>query len=476
MSGSNGTTSVPAVSWTATGFVVPAQSAIVTGLNADTNAAFGGNLNIASTTPQGQLIASQAAIIGDSNNQQVNLFNNVDPYLASGRYQDAIGRIYFLTRFPAQPTTLNVLCTGAVGVIIPYNALIKDTSGNIYYNTAQAIIGSNGSIVANFAAQNTGPIPVPTLNSTSAVQIYTSVNNWNTVAVQSGAVGQNVESRSAFETRRSLSVAANAVGILDSIQGAVLAIPGVEQAYVTENFTSSNVAVGNVTLLANSLYVCVAGGNSNTIGQTIFTKKPPGCNMTGNNNVTVFDTNGQYSPPYPSYNIVYEVPVGAAFNFNVVLKNSTQIPATALAQVQAALESGFSGQDGGAVPTIGSTVYASRFYPDIVALGSWVNIIDIQLGCSLVPTAQFNANISGSNLTVFGGVSGTIQIGQFLYGNNVASGSTILSGSGSSWQVAGTQTVANTAMTTSTANNNLIATQINWLPSFNMADAMLTLI
>jgi hypothetical protein len=120
------------VSFTDNGFVAPAESAIVTGLDADWNAAFGGNLNTAESTPQGQLITSQAAIIGDSNDQQVALFNGVDPAYASGRMQDAIARIYFLERNPAQSTVLQIACGGEQGVVIPVGALIQDTAGNLY--------------------------------------------------------------------------------------------------------------------------------------------------------------------------------------------------------------------------------------------------------------------------------------------------------------------------------------------------------
>ena len=89
----SGNTSVPAISFTDNGYVAPAESAVVTGLNADWTSAFGGNLNTAATEPVGQFTTSQGAVIGDSNNQQVALFNGVDPAYASGRMQDAIGRI-----------------------------------------------------------------------------------------------------------------------------------------------------------------------------------------------------------------------------------------------------------------------------------------------------------------------------------------------------------------------------------------------
>ena len=88
----SGTTSVPQISLTATGFVAPPESAILAGYQADQNAAFGGNVNPALTTGLGQQAVSDTAIIGDSYDQQCLLFNSVDPAYATGRrHQRASG-------------------------------------------------------------------------------------------------------------------------------------------------------------------------------------------------------------------------------------------------------------------------------------------------------------------------------------------------------------------------------------------------
>ena len=160
-------TSVPAISFTANGFVVPLESAVFAGVQADTNAAFGGNLNPAPNTPQGQLETSITAIIGNSNDQQVALYNGVDPAYASGTLQDAIGRIYFLERLPSQPTVLQILCSGLPNVIIPANALISDAQGNLYFNAAQGAIGLGGTVTLEFNAVVNGPTPIPAADDVS---------------------------------------------------------------------------------------------------------------------------------------------------------------------------------------------------------------------------------------------------------------------------------------------------------------------
>lgn len=469
----SGTTSVPTISFTTNGFVVPEQVDIVTGLQADWNAAFNGDLDFSiPSAPQSQLVVSQAAMLGDMDDQLVELFNSVDPAFAFGRMQDAIGRIYFLERNPAQSTILEVLCTGLGGVIIQIGALISDTSGNIYFCTGQITLDPiSGNGTATFAAVITGPTAVPAMN---AISIYQAIPGWDTVAVASGAVGTDVESRASFEARREATVAANGAGFLPTIRGAVLKVPGVLDAYVTENDTASPVTVGGVTLAANSLYVCVAGGASADVAQAIWSKKNPGCAYTGNTTVVVQDTNSGYSPPYPSYNVIFEIPTAAPIVFNVTIVNSAQVPSTAQQQIANAVQSGFTGADGGLRAQIGATLYASRYYADVASLGTWAQIVSIKIGNDAASDAQFTGAISGTTLTT-SATTGTIAIGQFVFGANIAPGTIITAGSGTSWTINLTQTITSEAMTGVAADADDVALQINWLPTLQNANINLIL-
>jgi hypothetical protein len=64
-----------------------------------------------------------------------------------------------------------------------------------------------------------------------------------------------------------------------------------------------------------------------------------------------------------------------------------------------------------------------------------------------VPNSSFTGTISGTALTV-SSVTGVIAIGQYLAGAGVTTGTTIVSGSGSSWVVSASQTVGPVAMST----------------------------
>lgn len=472
------TKNVPAVTFGPTGFIVPPSSQILAGVIEDYQAAFGGNLNLDASntatlsTPQGQLASSTAAIILNTDQAFQYFTTQVDPAYATGRMQDAIARIYFLDRLPSQPTVLTVQCGGLEDVAIPVNALIKDPAGNIYTCTAAGTIPSGGAIALTFANLVPGPIAVP-----GTVSIYQIIPGWDTVTVLSGTLGKNVESPSEFEARRKASVAQNANGTIPAIRGSVLSVSGVTDAYVIDNATNAPMTIGGVTLAANSLYVAAVGGANSNVAAAIWKKKGPGCSYNGNTTVTVYDSNSGYIPPYPSYSVTFERPASLAILFVVNIVNNANVPSNAAALIQSAIVSAFSGGDGGLRATIGSTIYATRFVAPIAALGSWAEIISIQIGSSNSASAVFIGSISGMALTVASVTSGTIAIGQTISDatGNIAPGTVITAGSGTSWTVSIAQTVASETITAAIAGSNSVSAQINQEPTIVAANIAVTL-
>lgn len=476
-------TSVPTVSFTANGYVVPAESLIVTGLQADWQAAFGGNLNVDATNgilpPAGQLITSEAATIGDSNNQLVALFNSVDPAYSTGRMLDAIARVVpggTFARNPPKATVLQINCGGLAGVPLPVGALINDPGNNVYSCTQAGTIGNAGTVALEFACTSTGPVAIP-----ETVSIYQAIPGWDTVSVLSGTVGQNVESDAAFRVRRAASVGRNSNNTNQAILAALLdqaTTPGVLSAYVYSNDTASPVTVQGVTIPANSLYVAAVGGTSAQVAQTIFSLKGPGIPYySGNTSVTVYDTSPGYNPPYPSYTVIYEVPAGLTIWFAVSIKNSTAVPSNAAALVQGAILAALAGTDGGTPATIGGTVYASRFYAGISSLGAWALIVSLYVGSANSPTAAITgSSISGTTLTVGTVSSGTVAIGQAVVGTGVADGTYITAGSGTSWTVSISQTVASTSMSLVAPADNDVSVNINQMPGATALDIVVTLV
>jgi hypothetical protein len=507
-------TSVPSVSLSPNGYVAPAESAILSGVQADINAAFGGNLNfntdltVAGTVapPQVLLSVSETTIIGNTNNLLLSIFNGVDPAYAAGRMQDAIGRIYFLSRIASAATVVQCTCTGQAGVTIPVDALAVDTLGNIYSCQQSGTIPVGGSVVLPFANNVQGAIACPAGTLTT---IYKAVNGWDTINnLSDGAEGRSVESRQQFETRRQQSVAGNSINTTQAVAAAVLNVPNVLGVYAQDNFSrspiainpgavvvgsisgtsltvssvlsgaveigqtvsgegvtygttivggvsspytvsvaqtvsSTNLSLGGVSIKGNTLYVSVSGGASQSVAKAIFSKKPPGCGLQGNTTEVVYDDSQPYVAPGIPYSITYESPDNVEIYFNVSIVSSTSVPSNAAQLIQNSIINAFIGNDGGLRMQMGTNIIASRFYPGIYTLGPWATITALTLGSSAAPDFDITASISGLNMTV-SATGGTIAKGQVLVGAGVVAGTRIVSQSSGSAGSTGVYVVSNT--------------------------------
>lgn len=377
-------TNVPAIQFTPAGIIVPQESAVLAGVQADINAAFGNKLNQQLATPQGQLATTQTAIIANNNAAFAEFINQVDPDTADGFMQDAIGRIYFINRSPGAPTVVQCQCVGLVGTVIPVGAQAQDTSGNTYICQQGGTISSGGTITLPFANVVLGPVPCP---ANTLTIIYRAINGWDTINnTDPGIAGAFVESRDSFETRRQQSVALNAHGSLPSIYANVFEVSGVIDVYAAENVTNGTVDIGstNFPLVAHSLLVSVIGGTDADVANAIWAKKDLGCNYNGNTTVVVTDPSG-YSIPLPTYNVTFERPDPLPILFAVQIAASATLPSNIVALVQAAIVGAFIGADGGTRVRIGSLLLASRFYGAVQAIGPEVSTLSILLG-SVTPT------------------------------------------------------------------------------------------
>lgn len=431
------TTNVPPIVWSSTGLIIPSDSQILTGVQADWQAALGSNLNIALNTPQGQLMQAQTAAISNAYAQVAFIVNGMDPDLNDGFMQDVIGRIYYQNRIAGTPTTVACVVSGATGAPIPPNTPIAvDANKNLYVTTTTGVsIPSTGNVTLVFQCVTNGPISVG-IGEISLNQAVTGIDSISNLSA--GVPGSLVESRGSFEWRRENSVASNSQGSADAILGQVLGVADVVDAYVYNNDTNSDITIGSThtTIIKNSVYVAVIGGASADVAQAIWVKKDLGCSMNGNTSVTVYDNN--YPTP-PSYTIKFNDNTSSPVTIPLVIniKNSSQLPSTIVADVQAAAAAAFVGQlpsnvQPGTLPVPQRVRIASLFtpislVPYIAACEGpsvFVQVISTFLGSAFSGTGTL-VN-SSTTLTVASVVSGSLTPGSVVSGVSIPNNTTII--------------------------------------------------
>jgi hypothetical protein len=394
-------TSVPPIQWLTTGVVLPTDAAILAGEQADIDTAFGGGVNPSLSTPQGQIASSNAAIIADKNSAIAYVANQVDPQYAEGRFQDAIGRIYFMTRNPASSTVVIATIGGLPGTYIPAGVLALDTSQNVYQLLGAVTIGLSGTIPAEFANVATGPIPC---SAESLTQLYQTVPGWDTVTnAGAGIIGSDVESSQAFELRRKNSVALNSHGTTDAIFANVYAVSGVLDCYVIDNQSGGTVDYGETSypLAPHSVYVAVVGGTASAITQAIWLAKDGGCSYSAWPNwpagstvpgvgsvetVIVYDTRPQYAPNYPAYGVSYIVPAATPIYFAVTVTNAPALPSDYATLIQNAIIAQFNGENGNTPAGIASLILALSYTGAIFAAIPGLSLVSIFVGLTASPT------------------------------------------------------------------------------------------
>jgi hypothetical protein len=398
---------VPQIRFTPQGPIIPTDGDILAGVQIDINYAFGGGVNPALNTPQGQLASSTAAIISDKDGEIALVCNQVDPQYATGRFQDGIGRIYFMTRKPATSTAVACVLTGLVGTVVPASTLAQDTSGNTYALLGAVTIGAGGTVMSSWQNAATGPIPCP---AGSLTRVYQAVPGWDAISNPAdGSLGRDVETPQEFELRRQNSVAGNSRGSTQAIQAEVFKVANVLDCYVIDNTQGVTVNKGstNYPMLPHSLYVAVVGGIDADIVAAIWRKKDTGCDYNGNTSLVVFDT-GNYSPPYPSYVVKFNRPTATPVLFAVQIVNSPTLPVDIVTRIQNAIIAQFNGATGLVPARIGAAITGSSYYGAVIGVAPGITALSVLVGVSSPTLPQVIMGIDQAPVINSGNIAVTL--------------------------------------------------------------------
>ena len=329
------------------------------------------DLNTDPETPQGQIIDSQTAAIHQKDVELAFLAQQFNPQTASGRWQDALAKIYFIDRKPAINSTCVCMLTGINGTTVTAGALIRSTYDQTLWSLNEDVtIGSDGTTTATFTCQSEGAIQAGVATLT---QIVTTVPGWDAVTNSTAAeVGQLVESQAAFEARRYQSVALNGRSTTAAVYARVAEVNNVIAAYVTDNKTNVNKTIDGYTLSPHSIYVAVIGGDDDDIAEAIYNSVSAGCDYNGNTTVNVTDLNTDAIEA-----VTFMRPTQLPLYVKVTIQDDGNLPDGYKAIVRQAVYNNFYGLDtsttisGEAILRVimNTDLYASRFLPSILNAG-----------------------------------------------------------------------------------------------------------
>jgi hypothetical protein len=400
------TTNVPLPTFTPTGVSVPAPQAVLAGVQQDWVQAFaltGKTLNTELTTPQGQLQQSQSYMVSAFFAALAQMVANVDPMTSQGTYQDALGRIYFLTRQAATAATVAATVVGTPSQLLPAGSLAQSSDDTIWATTTDVTFGPLSTAAVTLQATVTGSAPAAGVND---LTIYQQVPGWESISNSVASTpGTDTESRQSFEQRRSESVEIGGVGQPANVRAAIGNVTGVTDAYVYNNGgdTAINAGTTHYPIPAHSIAIIVSGGADADVAAAINSKLDCGCGLPTSAGLgTLITVNVQdtvnYVAPYPTYLINFVRPQVLQVYFTVNVANLSTLPATYVQQVQQAVAAtfadGFLSEDGTIAVSrarIGGQIVAAEYAAPLLALG---NITPVALFVSTTAAPSSGASLT----------------------------------------------------------------------------------
>ncbi len=280
----------------ATGLQTATRAELIAYFTAQYQAIYGADINLASDTPDGQMMNIFIQSILDLEDLLVQVYNQFDPDNATGVVLDQRVAINGIQRQAGTftVTAITLVNTQSVNLYgLDQDAqdiyTISDNAGNKWELQETTLGLAAGTHVLNFQALVPGAqltVPNTITVPVTIVLGVTSVNNPTTYTT----LGINEESDAVLKVRRQQSVSLSSQGYLAGLLAALENTVGVTSAFVYEN-TGSDPDVDGVP--GHSIWVIVAGSaDPADIAEAIYTKRNAGCGMFGDTSYTIIQVDG----------------------------------------------------------------------------------------------------------------------------------------------------------------------------------------
>lgn len=281
---------------TDTGTIVADTSALLAEVQTSFKALFGVDLVLDPSTPQGVLMTALTLMRTKIVNNNAALANQINPNIAGGVFLDAIMALLGVQRTAATRTVVpGVTLTGVAGTLISAGSQAENENGDLFETISNVVIGVDGTATTNFQAVEYGPIVCPqnTLN-----QISTNILGWETVNNPNpGTVGSNTQSDQAARAYRNNTLAFQGVALPVAIISALYHTEGVQSLSFLENNAATTQVIEGISLVANSIWVCINGGSDTDVAAALLENKSNGCAWNGSTTVNLVEpASGQTYP------------------------------------------------------------------------------------------------------------------------------------------------------------------------------------
>ena len=283
---------------TQAGLAVKSQTNIVAYLVSAFQAIYGADINVQSNSPDGQLINIFAQADADMLELLLSLYNSLSVETAYGTALDQRVALNGLTRIAGTYTLANVVVTITQALTIPGldqstvpSFTVSDNAGNQYQLVTSYVASGSGTPTLIFQAVDIGQIQTSANTITNIITPTSGITAVNNPSISSDSIGVNEETDSQLKIRHARGFALASTGPSDALEAALKQVPGIVDAYVYENATSS--PVGSTP--ANGVWCIVNPGTATAaaIASAIYAKKGPGAPMQGAQSQAITRPNGQ---------------------------------------------------------------------------------------------------------------------------------------------------------------------------------------
>jgi len=243
-----------------TGTIAVDTTDLLEDVQAEWMTAFGANLNLDASTPQGVMIAAETTARVSVMKNNADLANMQNPNLAYGTFLDAICALLGVERGENISTTAQKIeLNGNKDTVINAGSRIKTANGDVFYLLATTVIPASGATTGDFQSEAYGDIAVPAGSMTiiDGTIGWGSANIGPATTIRAGSV-QSTDAQ--LRNKRNEQLSVQGTGSVAAIRANVMNVANVTSVMVVENNTSAAGTVNGVAFTKpNAVWVCVAG-------------------------------------------------------------------------------------------------------------------------------------------------------------------------------------------------------------------------